>query len=279
MSDLIRFTEQTNIDPNSMISISKKVLNGTCHVHWHEFYEIECFLSGKGIYNINGKKYEVKKGSVFFMTPIDFHNISTDGDAILVNMMFSEKWLDKEIIYKMLNAQRNIAVYLNNSELEEFYFLLNKISAECVNGHAMKHEYIKNLLECTIIDILRHVENPDDIQLDHSALSNPIQQSLFYLQNHFREPLTLSDAAAYARLSDNYFSEKFHAFTGVAFKEYLLRLRFEYAEKLLLYSDMPVTDVCYESGFSALSYFIRAFNKRYSCSPNNYRKKNRPVKL
>jgi transcriptional regulator GlxA family with amidase domain len=110
-----------------------------------------------------------------------------------------------------------------------------------------------------------------------SAVSRPadprqkIGRALTYIHHHFREPLTLAQAACQARLSPHYFSECFHAATGVPFQRYLSGLRLRFACSLLAVSDAAITDLCLASGFSSLSNFERAFKARYGRSPRAYR--------
>ena len=60
-----RYTRLQKIK-NEKIMVKEKTIYGY-PVHWHEFYEIEFIISGKGTYYIDGKEYDVKPGMIFFM--------------------------------------------------------------------------------------------------------------------------------------------------------------------------------------------------------------------
>ena len=62
-------------------------------MHWHEFYELEVVLSGQGRCILNGNTFEMKRGSISFLTPIDFHSVTTiEADPMeIINIMFSEQ--------------------------------------------------------------------------------------------------------------------------------------------------------------------------------------------
>lgn len=96
--------------------------------------------------------------------------------------------------------------------------------------------------------------------------------AIVYMHHHFREPLTLERVAAQAHLSPHYFSTSFHRATGSSFQTYLGELRLRFARTLLRVSDLPVTDVCHAAGFATLSYFERAFRRRFGAAPSAYRK-------
>jgi AraC family transcriptional regulator len=45
----------------------------------------------------------------------------------------------------------------------------------------------------------------------------------------------------------------------------------QHAERLIRTTDLPVTDVCFQSGFNRLDYFSTAFAKRYNVPPSKYK--------
>ena len=55
--------------------------------------------------------------------------------------------------------------------------------------------------------------------------------------------------------------------------EMITDLRLEYASRLLLTSNLHVTDICYECGFENLSWFYKQFCKKFSMTPVEYRKR------
>ena len=51
------------------------------------------------------------------------------------------------------------------------------------------------------------------------------------------------------------------------------RLRLEYASELLRTSTLPISEICYISGFNDTSYFCRSFLSHFGISPLKYRNK------
>ena len=102
--------------------------------------------------------------------------------------------------------------------------------------------------------------------------TDPIQTALLYLQMHFRENPGLPRLAEIAHYSASHFSTTFHKRIGMTYTQYLNVLKTEYAEKLLLSTDMKVTDISYESGFASHATFLRLFRQKTGVSPSEYRK-------
>ena len=47
-------------------------------LHNHDFYELEFFVEGNGLCEINGKEYSFRKGDISFATPLDIHGYKGD---------------------------------------------------------------------------------------------------------------------------------------------------------------------------------------------------------
>jgi len=59
---------------------------------------------------------------------------------------------------------------------------------------------------------------------------------------------------------------------GSSFIQYLKDYRLTMAARLLLASDESILMIAEEVGFDNLSYFNRAFKKKYAMTPREYRK-------
>ncbi len=59
---------------------------------------------------------------------------------------------------------------------------------------------------------------------------------------------------------------------GITIFEYLNKIKFEYACKLLMDQDLGMLDVCMDSGFNNLSHFNKQFKKITGLTPTDYRK-------
>ena len=56
--------------------------------------------------------------------------------------------------------------------------------------------------------------------------------------------------------------------------QFVSDLRLEYASKLLVTTDLPISDIMAKVGFSNASVFSRYFSRKYQISPTQYRRAN-----
>jgi AraC family transcriptional regulator len=92
------------------------------------------------------------------------------------------------------------------------------------------------------------------------------------MRERLEEPLTLSELARVAYLSPFHFNRVFRLVTGVPPGRFLAALRMSEAKRLLLESDMSVTDICISVGYSSLGTFTTLFGQQVGVGPREFRR-------
>ena len=92
-----------------------------------------------------------------------------------------------------------------------------------------------------------------------------------YIHRHYTEKITLSSLAEAENLSMTYLSHLFKDAAKMSFQEYLNSLRFEHALLLLKKTNMSITDICLESGFSDIKYLNRRLKAFCNLSLKDFR--------
>ncbi|MBT2700948.1 response regulator [Bacillus sp. ISL-40] len=95
-----------------------------------------------------------------------------------------------------------------------------------------------------------------------------------YINHHLGEQrLTRDEIANYVYLNPDYLTRLFKKQTGLSISDYLQQKRIEYAKKLLIETNLPVSEVALSAGYSNFSYFSTIFKKSTQLNPMEYRKK------
>lgn len=98
-----------------------------------------------------------------------------------------------------------------------------------------------------------------------------------WLQQHFREPITLKDLAAYTGYHYNYLSAWLHRQMNIGFSALVNEYRVDLASDLLIQTDLPVIEIAGRCGFETVRTFNRCFLRLRGRPPTAYRKNRRPA--
>jgi len=248
--------------------------------HYHDQYEIYYLLSGERSYFIEDRVYQVNKGSLVLIDTNVVHRTIDRGkpnhERLLIN--FKDEFLDvgseseKEFLlqpfkngYPVIELKPHEQVVVTN--------LLNKMVQE-EQLKALGYEtYLKSSLIELLVLVNRYLEQRKNPQVQtHSVGDQRISQIIQYINNHFSEPLNLTNIAEAFYISPYYLCRLFKKITGFNFVEYLNLVRIREAEKLLKTSDCKIIEIADMVGFESVVHFGRVFKSVTSLSPTAYRR-------
>lgn len=274
-----RLMNEHYLSESDPFRIFRHRIDGAIEVHWHEFFEMALVLEGSGVHVLNGKSLRLAPGSLFLVTPADFHEIIPDPGSVIVlyDVVFTQHVLRQEL-FQWLFQNSGVRVYdLEPKRWTAFRAEFDRMWEESEQGLPGSGWVAQGALERVLIDLARMGEGgADGHEYPGAGQVHPsIRAAVTFIQHHFREALTLHHVARHAGLSESYFSECFSRQLGVPFQIFLQEQRLQFACSLLKLTELPVTEVCYASGFRTLNHFERAFKKKYNRTPRELRGRKR----
>ncbi len=255
---------------NCSFYIRKHVIDRPFALHRHEFFEIDIIISGKAQTNINGRVYNIEKGSILFFTPADFHDIVPIGPEPLktYNLAFPTHMIYKQI-WSYVPMRCRFAT-LSPRNLQSAILVCKRLQEAYQSPTPATELLMKTGIEwCLFL-----LSDAADALSDSVQPSQDISAVLAYIYDNFTGQVSRDEAAAIMHVSPEYFSNLFHKHMGLSFQEYLLNLRLDFAQRLLSAKSTTVSDAAYTSGFNSVTYFSRVFTRRFGVSPGKYAAKN-----
>lgn len=114
-------------------------------------------------------------------------------------------------------------------------------------------------------------ENQDDYM--NEDLYARFTRILKYINNNYREKITVSQLASREHMNRTYFSQFISKTVFNSFSNMVNYIRCYNAEILLLTTDMSVSDISFECGFSDPKYFYSAFKSLWHLTPTEDRRR------
>lgn len=254
------------------------------HNRWHYHPEIEIILirKGKGTFIIGDAVASFEENDIFMLgsnLPHLFRYDTTEeqnySDAYVIHFLptfFSSEFLSfpemksvKEIISK---ATRGIQIK-NNDPIQNNYLFESLHESEGFHRIIKLFNVISHITQNdnnTLLSSLGFSQTYDSI--DSERLDNIYQ----YVLSNFDREISLEEISNVANLSVNSFCRYFKTKTNKTFTNFLLEIRIGHACKLLLETDLNISQICFECGFNNLSNFNRYFKKFVQKTPTEYLK-------
>lgn len=115
--------------------------------------------------------------------------------------------------------------------------------------------------------LLRNIELPSG-----RSTNSHVSAAMDWLQTQYAKPLSLEEMSREIGVSLSHLSRQFHKEKGVTLIQYLTGIRLEHAMQLLINSELPISKVAKECGFSNGNYFTKVYKKVFHITPEDYRR-------
>ena len=229
-------------------------------------YLIHHIISGKGTYEINHKKLQLRAGDTFLAYP---------NTEITYYADEKEPWEYAWVGFSGSDASMLLSAtdfsmehpYIQNTPLgREIYEAMLQIyearGSEVLNAVQMTGA-LYHLLSL-FIQTAHHVENPN------SSITY-VQKSIEYISANYSYPITVEDIADYVGISRSQLFRCFQIILGQSPKDYLTDYRLKQACYMLGHTDFSITAIANSLGFDNSMYFSKTFHKKKGMSPSDYR--------
>jgi len=254
--------------------------------HTHEFTELVVVYEGNGINVVEGFEYPIVAGDVFVLNPGQQHAYKETHHLHLCNILFDVEIMGLNSLdmphlpgfHALFRLEPNLRkknfnsrLHLHDKELLKARNIIEEIEREMEAQNPGFRLISKSLLLLLIGKLGRWYEH---VSREDSAKLMQIAKSIAHMEQTLYEPLSVSELAKMANMSERAFYRVFQKATGVSPNQYLTNLRLTQACELLKHSKMSITDIAYECGFQDNSYMTRQFKKHLGHTPSAFRKIN-----
>ena len=249
------------------ISLKRNCDLDDCSLHGHDFYEIDIIAGGSADAITNGITDRCEHGSVFFLTPEDFHEYRNTSGLDVFNIQFFGDDVSSMLLRSMTDAECP-ALHLSEPDFGTVCELFN-VMERVSESDCMALDILPRLLESLLLVLHKSLNIPPNAD---KGVHDDMQTALVYIQEHFRENPPLSSVASLLSLNERYFCTRFKEYTGKTYKEYLRQTKLRYARKLILSTNISMTEICERCGYTTQSHFNREFKGMYGHSPRELKK-------
>ena len=217
---------------------------------------------------IDGVTHTVDKNACIIYTPGRRQEYKHhDGTFINAFLIFK---LDTPFYLEKFGLPMNEIFYISSGD--EISILLELITYcttdKLIDRSHQTQEHVDSLFN--IISSL-HIDNDPKLKREHE-----IKHRFLTLRDEIgKDPSgwTVEKMAKHAWFTRSRFSVLYNEFLHISPSDDLIKIKIEYAKKLLETTNISIGEVARKSGYKSVEHFIRIFTKHIHCTPLQYRKK------
>ncbi len=256
--------------------------------HDHDFMELVMVVRGKGYHHTTGETAgELRRGDVLVLRPGVSHNYRDCQKLIYYNCMFGVELLQKELAWirqipeldylfwsgpKSLEGGGVLRLHLPEKTTKMCERILKDLQKKLTQDNHPNHLLIISDLTSFLGWLM------EEMGPVHRAASQPsralhasVQRAIELLEQDVAHPWTLSVLARQLCIHPRYLTRLFKSQLGLPPIAYLARVRGNLAARLLLKSDLPVSEIAIQAGWPEPAKFSHRFRQQFGCSPSIYR--------
>ena len=242
----------------------------------HDFYEIYYLQKGERNIFIEDKIFTMRENSIVVIPPFNMHK-TEGGPYKRLNLYVSTDLLDERET-EFLNYCASFESFrLDKATTNVFLSIFRPFFSGGGKEDTLLKKYsqtfLKSFLYLLQSSTLIPTENNSPLAKGEEDGRKIILDIVAYINNHFREEITLGLLQNKFFISKNTLCKKFSEVMRCSVIEYASAVRLNEAKYLLSTTNKGIEEVAELCGYSSANYFSLIFKAKTGVSPSNYRKK------
>lgn len=236
--------------------------------HYHGHYEIYYLASGKVRYFIENMTFDLKAGDMILIAPHIIHRTASIEDKSMERVLLSFR---SEFIGR--NGSDPIFKCFGRYFIPDAG-MLAPIFASIEKENKLSDGFSRDMIRCCIEMLLVRISRMKEADLLGNGAPHTIQKIAKYISDNYAAEISLDMLSEKFAISKSHLSRQFKSATGFGLSEYISLVRVKNAQRLLMTTNRPVTEIATACGFNDSSYFSAVFKKFLGSSPLRLRKNN-----
>lgn len=238
-----------------------------------DYSKLYFITGGTGWIKIDGKEYYPEPGQLVLMP----ENV-VQSYSVSEGQPYQKYWCHFNARIGHMEAFRQLRVpYLckvsDYGRIEKIFAeLVQYANSEEVCSGLLAKVKMMELLSYYLLELAEGQAGQETIALRNRPASSWLQPLLQYITDHLDRDLNIQELAEQVCLHPNYFIRMFKEQMGVPPIQYILRVKMEKAQELLVQTEESVSEVARQVGFQDYFHFSKQFKKLVGMAPTEYRK-------
>lgn len=255
--------------------------------HYHDYFQVCYVRCGQLVHRQEGQEVRLAPGDAFIIPPgfphsLDFESAQTE----MVSLVFEEALFHAG--FARSNAHQFLAGLQNGGGqpvrlrlvLDEgqrasveslMECLMRQQEADCPAQLSAAASLISSVVYLLAQSYYQQPQNAHRLG-ELVGYNSTLQQCVRYIDEHYKEEITLVALAKQFGMSRSAFCTVFPQFAGLPLRRYVARKRVQEAQmRIRSHPELPLNQVAAEVGYEDVTTFYRNFRREAGMAPSKYR--------
>ncbi|MFD0618197.1 helix-turn-helix domain-containing protein [Paenibacillus sp. GCM10027629] len=227
-------------------------------LHRHDCYEFVYYFGGSGESRIGSKRFTFSDNRFAVISPGTLHDERHDSEGDVLFIGFHS---DNEALRKLDGIFED-----HGSRMKELILRMNEEFME-------KQPSYDEMLNIMTGELIILIERLTTIKKIEEASINQMQYVRNYLDEFYREKISIRSLAKMSGYSYDRFRHLFKEKYGMAPLQYIFKKRIEYAKLMLYETNEQISEIALTSGFSSEAQFCSMFKRETGTTATAFRQR------
>ena len=242
--------------------------------HFHEYYVIGFFESGRRNLSVCGKNFTAETGDILLLNPCDNHFCcGIDGDTLTYGAFNIKPDIIQRLSAELTESCDPVRFSENLIRDEDLFFSLKKLHKTVMETKTEVAGFEKEeLFLLTFSGLIGEYSERCENRISQNGIPEyceEIEKACLYMNENFSDRITLDGLCKITALSRATLVREFAKEKGISPYRYLENVRLNAAKRLLEHGESPI-ETALKTGFSDQSHFTNFFKAYIGLTPKQY---------
>ncbi|URN96588.1 MAG: AraC family transcriptional regulator [Candidatus Pristimantibacillus lignocellulolyticus] len=236
-----------------------------------EYYKFHYILEGKGVFEVNGKRYHLHAGQGFLVCPGTITFYQADQDDPWKYCWIGFHGIKAPTLLKQAELSDEAPIYdcdkadFFNSSIDQMIKSKHVEAGRELKLTGLLYLWLSILVECRGSQL--------SLKLREHSKEHYIAQVVHFIEMNYANKISVQSIASFIGLQRSYLSSLFKEVMNSSLQEYLITFRMRKACELLSNVELTIGDIARSVGYEDPLLFSKMFKKTMKYSPSQYREK------
>jgi len=248
--------------------------------HRHDFFEVLFLTKGSGFHVIDSSKYKIEPNTVFFMSPGQAHKIEFSSDIegyififtsefYLINKNNNNRLLEFPFFFT-INQDNPPLIFSDENDAKFLIQLFTQAIVVTTKSDSPNMELLRSLLD-TILNYCASLYKSDEYELSTGKGHLLVKRFFQLVEENYQNNLSVNQYAEKLNITSNHLTQTIRQLTGRTSNDILQSKQILEIKRLLIHTNLTVTQIADQLNFTDQSYFTKFFKKNTGITPHKFR--------